>query len=148
MHLWKHLDWVLKLLPLATIHEWKTSAMLTNMRHPYDLSKNILLLIDIFKYIYLYRALLKYANFAKSCQAKGKSWVMLGQVEKAGRKDEFWSPGIVSLQRPQSLLKSAHDKMNHVFSWSDPMLSFTSLYDHKIWSHFSHSHFVWSHAFV
>ena len=62
-----------------------------------------IILIDIFKYIYLYRALLKYANFAKSCRAKGKSWVMQGQVEKAGRKDEFWSAGSVA-----ETSKSAH----------------------------------------
>ena len=136
MHLWKHLDWVLKLLPLATIHEWKTSAMFTNMRHPYHLSKNILLLIDIFKYIYLYRALLKYANFAKSCQAKGKSWVMLGQVEKAGWKDEFWSPGWKDLK----VCSKVHMTKWTMYSYGQTLCSHSHLcmitrYDHILYDH-------------
>ena len=82
-----------------------------------------IILIDIFKYIYLYRALLKYANFAKSCRAEGKSW---GQVEKARRKDEFWSPA--ESCKHLKICSQVSWQMSHVFS-------FTSLYDHKIWSH-------------
>ena len=140
MHLWKHLDWVVKLIPcsFATIHThiWKLALqqrlqicdILMIYRRIYYFDRHLQI------YIYLYRALLKYANFAKSCQAKGKSWVMQGQVEK--RKDEFWSPVAKTSEsahkstwqnEPYFLMDRPCDLI-HIFVWSQDMITF--VYDH------------------
>ena len=92
-------------------------------------------------YIYLYRALLKYANFAKSCQAKGKSWVMLGQVEKAGWKDEFWSPGWKDLK----VCSKVHMTKWTMYSHGQTLCSHSCLCMITRYDHIFHIHILYDH---
>jgi hypothetical protein len=144
MHIWKHLDWVVKLIPcsVATIHThiWKLALqqrlqicdILMIYRRIYYFDRHLQI------YIYLYRALLKYANFAKSCQAKGKSWVMQGQVEKKERRV------LITSCKDRKVCSQVYMTKWTMFShgqtlWSHSHLCMITRYDHIC---------VWSHAFV